>query len=264
MFKYFNPLWLMQNFLQANLNPVTIGAGVGAVGAAVTGKSPIKGALLGGATGGLFGGKESLFGDKIGGLFSGAQNAAPGVQALGGQIPSVGINNFGNAPMLTDVVPYDQLANSSNNLFGSWNIGQGTLPATTTTGAFADGINLTSGSLAGGLPNATPFGAVDTSRLFNYTNPTTMDKITGFGTDIKDWAVNNPSSAIGTGLQVGGALSPQQQQQQVGQPAIPPITKGTYNTAPSLGMGQNEKVATRMQFTPNQLNLYPSLYRGGF
>ena len=263
MFKYFNPLWLIQNFLQTNINPVTIGAGVGAVGAAVTGKSPIKGALLGGATGGLFGGKDSLFGDKIGGLFSGAQNAAPGVQALGGPIPSVGINTFGNAPMLVDALPYDQIANSSNNLFGSWNIGQGALPATTTTGAFADGINLTSGSLAGGLPSSIPLNAVDTSKLFNYTPPTTMDKITGLGTDVKNWVTENPMPALSTGMQFAGALSPQQQQQP-SQPVIPPVTRGTYNAAPTLGQGPNEKVATRMQITPNQLNLYPSLYRGGY
>jgi len=47
-------------------------------------------------------------------------------------------------------------------------------------------------------------------------------------------------------------------------PAIPPITKGTYNAAPTLGQGPNERVATRMQVTPNQLNLYPSFYRGGY
>ena len=42
-----------------------IGAGLGAVGSAVTGRNPLQGALLGGATGGLFGGKESLLGSKL-------------------------------------------------------------------------------------------------------------------------------------------------------------------------------------------------------
>lgn len=37
-----------------------IGAGLGAVGSAVTGRDPIKGALLGGAGGGLFGGAGNL------------------------------------------------------------------------------------------------------------------------------------------------------------------------------------------------------------
>ena len=55
-----------------------------------------------------------------------------------------------------------------------------------------------------------------------------------------------------------------EQAQQTMQPAIPPITRGTYNTAPTLGQSTNEKVATRLQVTPNQLQLYPSLFRGGF
>ena len=42
--------------------PVLIGAGLGALGSAVTGQSPIKGALLGGAGGGLMGGASSLLG----------------------------------------------------------------------------------------------------------------------------------------------------------------------------------------------------------
>lgn len=263
MFKYFNPLWLMQNLFTTSINPVTIGAGIGAVGSAVTGKNPLKGALIGGATGGLFGGKESLFGDKIGGLFSNTSGVAPGVSAVNGAIPSVGINTFGNNAMLLDKLPYDQVANSSNNLFGSWNIGQGALPSTTTSGAFADGINLSSGNLAGGLPSSSPLNAVDTSKLFNYTPPTTMDKVSGLGTDIKDWVVNNPMPALNTGIQVAGALTPQQQAQQMMQPAAP-ISRGTYNAAPSLGLQPGQNVSSKIQFTPEQLKLYNSFYRGGY
>jgi len=42
--------------------PVMIGAGLGALGSAITGGNPIKGAVLGGAGGGLFGGSSSLLG----------------------------------------------------------------------------------------------------------------------------------------------------------------------------------------------------------
>jgi hypothetical protein len=265
MFKYFNPLWLIQNLLQPSINPITIGAGVGAVGAAVTGKSPIKGALLGGATGGLFGGKESLFGDKLGGLFSGAaENVAPGVQALGGPIPSVGINTFGNNAMLADALPYDQLAGSANNLYGSWNIGQGALPATTTSGAYAGGIPLSSSDLAGGIGNA-PLGSMNKSTLFNYTPPTAMDKVTGLGSDVKNWVTENPMPALSTGMNVATSLNPPPQAQP-SQPAIPPVTRGTYNASPNLGMGQgpSNKVSTKIQFTPEQLKLYESFYRGGY
>lgn len=266
MFKYFNPLWFIQNLLQPSLNPITIGAGVGAVGSAITGKNPIQGALLGGATGGLFGGKESLFGDKLGGLFSGASNAAPGVQTFGGQIPSVGITGLGNNPMLVDALPYDQLAGSANNLYGSWNIGQGALPATTTTGAYAGGIPVSTESLAGGVGNI-PLNAINKSTLFNYTPPTAMDKFSGLGTDIKNYVTDNPMSSLNAGMNVATSLNPPQQQQaQPSQPAIPPITRGTYNASPNLGMGQgpSNKVSTKIQFTPEQLKLYESFFRGGY
>lgn len=237
------------------MNPITIGAGIGAVGSAITGKNPLQGALIGGATGGLFGGKESLFGDKLGGLFSSTGNAAQGIQATQGAIPSVGINTFGNNPMLVDTLPYEQVANSTNNLYGSWNIGQGALPATTTTGAYAGGIPLSAGDLATG-------GNANISKLFNYTPPTAMDKITGLGTDVKNWVTENPMPALSTGMQIATAQQPQPRQEQ----PIPPITRGSYNVAPNLGMGptQTNNVSSKIQFTPEQLKLYYSQFRGGY
>ena len=77
--------------------PTLIGAGVGAVGSAITGQSPIKGALLGGATGGLSGGSDSLWVGKIADMFS--SGVTPGValttDAAGTAIaPGMGINNL--------------------------------------------------------------------------------------------------------------------------------------------------------------------------
>jgi hypothetical protein len=85
----------------------------------------------------------------------------------------------------------------------------------------------------------------------------------GYGA-LSDWAKANPMQALSTTNQAVQAVSPQEQQQQVGQPAIPPVTRGTYNTAPTLGQGPNEKVASRIQLTPQQLQLYPSYFRGGY
>ena len=49
------------------------------------------------------------------------------------------------------------------------------------------------------------------------------------------------------------------------QPSIPPISRGSYNVAPTLGQGPNNKVASQMQLTPNQLQVYPNFYfRGGY
>ena len=66
--------------------PMLIGAGVGALGSAAMGKSPFKGALLGGALGGI-GGSAGLFGEAAqtagafgtgtGGLLSGLKGIAP-------------------------------------------------------------------------------------------------------------------------------------------------------------------------------------------
>jgi len=85
----------------------------------------------------------------------------------------------------------------------------------------------------------------------------------GYGS-LSDWAKNNPMQALSTTGDAIKAVSPQEQPQQTTQPVIPPIVKGTYNTAPTLGQGPNERVATRLQITPNQLQLYPSYFRGGF
>lgn len=75
LFNWFNPLWLVQNFFTTSLNPITIGAGIGALGSAVTGKSPFTGALMGGALGGL---------GSAGGLFGGASGAGSGSGLLSG------------------------------------------------------------------------------------------------------------------------------------------------------------------------------------
>lgn len=57
MFKYFNPVWIIENFLQPSLGPeILIPAAIGAVGSSAMGGNPIKGALLGAATGGILGG----------------------------------------------------------------------------------------------------------------------------------------------------------------------------------------------------------------
>jgi len=79
--------------------PTLIGAGVGAVGSAITGQSPLKGALLGGATGGLFGGSESLLGQTEFGknLFSSAAGGYVPGAAVGGALPaSTVVDQSGN------------------------------------------------------------------------------------------------------------------------------------------------------------------------
>lgn len=89
MFKYFNPVWIIKNFLQPSLGPeILIPAAIGAVGSAATGNSPITGALLGGATGGILGGA----GGAGGNLFSGFKSALPSTTGAGVQLGSTAVN----------------------------------------------------------------------------------------------------------------------------------------------------------------------------
>ena len=142
------------------MEPVLIGAGIGALGSAAQGKSPLTGALLGGATGGAFGGSQSLFGDKIANAFSGltSGNVAQGVQAATGQlatnaIPSVGINNLSQfAKPLAGLT--DDLGAS---LAGNVGIASSGMPSV--------GIPLTTGNLAGGVGK--DLLTSDMSKLFN-------------------------------------------------------------------------------------------------
>ena len=56
--------------------PLLIGAGVGALGGLLTGKDPLKGAMVGGATGGLFGGMPAGSWTGGGASVAGSQGAA--------------------------------------------------------------------------------------------------------------------------------------------------------------------------------------------
>ena len=187
--------------------PMLIGAGVGALSSAAMGKSPFTGALLGGATGGMFGGSESLLGGKIADAFgqSAVGGVTNGIQATGGAIPSVGVQGLGQGAMLSG-----NIANiPAESLAGSWNIGQGALPATTAEGAYAGGIPLSTGDLASG-------GGANMSRLFNYTPPTAMEKIQGAGSDLLSYGKENPASALKMGLDLSTPQQTPQVQQQGG------------------------------------------------
>ena len=228
MFKYFNPLWLIQNFLQTNLNPVTIGAGVGAVGSAITGQSPLKGALLGGATGGLFGGSESLLGQTQFGknLFSSTAGGYVPEAALGGGLPA------------------STVIDSAGNIIGAnlsrAGAGMGAQLAGEGAAATAAQSLMSTPNFLGGMSPST-FG----DRALN--------TISNAGSTVKDWAANNPGQALGTGLQGYQALN--QQTPQLNLPVAPtaPITQ---RQAPSLGLGQDEKLLTRLSPSYGGLQVY--------
>ena len=236
--------------------PVLIPAAIGAVSSAAMGKNPLLGAAMGGALGGV---GSSLFGGAAAGATgaNAAQAAAPaslfgtteaispftptgvlGTQtatsALSGMQPTLGMagEQFAaqNAPLYTGSQGMFDVGGTQNQILGG--IGQ---QAAQAGGGYDP-------SLLGGVKRGIE---------------------SGYGS-LSDWAKANPMQALSTTGQMVQAVSPQEQQQQVQQPAIPPLVRGSYNTAPTLGQGPNEKVATRTQITPNTLNLYPSYFRGGY
>jgi hypothetical protein len=249
------------------MNPVLIGAGIGALGSAVQGKSPLTGALLGGATGGLFGGSESLLGGKIAGAFGqgavGGTGVKLGVDAAGTAIvPSMGINT------LSSQIPTTAIGAN----LGA--IGSGALPATTATGAYAGGIPLTTSNLAGGASGLS-LDAMNPAQLFNYTDPTMMDKVQGFGNDAFSWAKNNPTSA--GGFAVKGIEAINAPPEKVNTSAQQPVRQGQFQgytptAAPSrvapqivpvpinkTGMLQLDTVVAQ---NPELRKLYPDLFGG--
>lgn len=236
---------------------ILIPAAVGAVGSAATGRSPITGALLGGALGGV---GSSLFG--AGATGAGATQAAQATtpaslfgttEAISPFTPTGVLGTQTMTPALTGL---QQTLGTTGEQF----LAQNAPLYTGSTGMFD--VAGTQNQILGGLGPQTAMGG-------GGYDPSLMGSVkrgieSGYGS-LSDWAKANPMQALSTTGQAIQAVSPQEQAQQTMQPAIPPITKGTYNTAPTLGQGQNEKVATRMQITPNQLQVYPNFYfRGGY
>ena len=270
LFNWFNPLWLVQNLFTTSINPITIGAGIGALGSAVTGKSPFTGALMGGALGGL---------GSAGGLFGGATGAGSGSGLLSGlkgveaAVPSLGSGG------------YAALAQNPLGPIG---------------GAATGGINF--GSIGSNLGGTNlPLGGQGINNLASYANPLTnvAENSIGIGTqglggaginlgniggaDVRRLAVNTPLSLgeqftdmignpfadlttrdkLGLGLQ--GASMLNQPQTPIEPVRVTPLTAGKpeavssplVNVAPNVGMQQGNEIGlpnllTRMPLTDEE------------
>jgi hypothetical protein len=254
LFSWFNPLWLVQNLFTTSLNPITIGAGIGAIGSAVTGKNPFTGALMGGALGGL-GSAGGLFGGATGagsgsGLLSGLKGVETVVPSLGsGGYSALGQSAF--SPIGGAATGGINFANIGSNLGGT-NLplgGQGIQidkfnPAFNFTDdglMFADkGLSSADQMLANKfVTEQNPF-ALDTRRLVTDT-PLTM------GERISDMMINpfselTTSDKLGLGLKGVESLSPQQQKQ-VETPPVAPIRPGNPNqVAPTFNLNPSSNL----------------------
>jgi hypothetical protein len=258
LFSWFNPLWLVQNLFTTSLNPITIGAGIGALGSAVQGKSPFKGALLGGALGGA--------GSALGGALSGAtattaQNAANAAKegllgtASGFTEGAANMGNIGMANM------FNTGAGTTLGQAGTYAQGLNPQIYTGSQGMFDVAKGSTLGydpSFLGGQGPATfaGGGGYDPSFLGRIN-----ESIGNIGNPFSDLTARDK---LGLGLQGVGMLNQPQQQMQT--PPVMPITRGNpdmvssplMNVAPNVGMQQGNELGlpnllSRMPLTEEEL-----------
>jgi len=236
------------------LIPAAIGAGIGAVGGAAMGKNPLKTALLGAGIGaggaGLFGGSAAAGAGAAEagagtGMFGSLEAISPftptgvlGTQtatsALTGMQPALGMagEQFAaqNAPMFAGQGGMFDTVASQNQILGG--IGQQT-------------------AMGGGGYDPSMLGSIQRGAESGYNG-------------LEGWLKNNPGPVLNTTGQLAISAMTPQPMPQPQMPAPAQIRPGSYNTAPTLGQGPNEKVASRIQLTPQQLQLYPSYFRGGY
>ena len=255
LFNWFNPLWLVQNLFTTSLNPITIGAGIGALGSAVTGKSPFTGALMGGALGGL-GSAGGLFGGATGagsgsGLLSGLKGVEAAVPSLGsGGYAALGQNALG---------PIGGAATGGIN-FGSigTNLGGTNLPlggqginnlssyANPLTNVAENSIGIGTQGLGGAGINLGNVGGADIRRLAVNTPLSLGEQFTDM--------ISNPLSSLSTsdklGLGLKGFDMMNQPQQPIQPVPVTPITRGNpeavsaplFNVAPNVGMQEGNDI----------------------
>ena len=249
LFNWFNPLWLVQNLFTTSINPITIGAGIGALGSAVQGKSPFTGALLGGGLGGL-GSASGLFGSGSG-LLSGFK----GVEAA---VPSLGSGGYA-ALAQNPLGPIGGAATGGIN-FGSIgsNLGGTNLPlggqginnlasyANPLTNVAENSIGIGTQGLGGAGINLGNIGGADVRRLAVNTPLSLGEQFTDM--------ISNPLSGLSTSDKLGMGLKGfelmNQPQTQIQPVQVTPITRGNpeavsaplFNVAPNVGMQQGNEI----------------------
>jgi hypothetical protein len=260
LFNWFNPLWLVQNFFTTSLNPITIGAGIGALGSAVQGKSPFTGALLGGGLGGL-GSASGLFGSGSG-LLSGLKGVATTPVSLGTGGYASGIGGQIIPEVIASAAPI--VSTASTVPFGSTEF----ISPYTKEGIvnFADG---TTSTLA---PDYLSAGVNYGANAPNFTPVLgkSADYVAGgygggglFGNISDMFGGLSTSDKLGLGLKGFDMMN--QPQQQIQPVQVTPITRGNpeavsaplFNVAPNVGMQPGNEIGlpnllTRMPLTDEE------------
>jgi hypothetical protein len=248
------------------LVPALIGAGVGAVGGAASGKNPFKSALLGGALGA---GGAGLMGAAGAGAATTAQTAAEAAKEglLGTAAATQGASNMGNIGMA--------------NMF---NTGAGT--ALGQAGTYAQGLNpelytgsqgmfdVAKGSTLGYDPSFLGGQGPTTFAGGGGYDPSFLGRISeGIGSIGNPFTDLTSRDKLGLGLQGVGMLNQPQQPMQV--PPVQPITRGNpemvssplFNVAPNVGMQEGNDVGmpnlmTRMPLSDEEKMRLQQLAQG--
>jgi hypothetical protein len=240
MFKYFNPLWIINNFLQPSLGPeILVPAAIGAVGSAAMGKNPVTGALLGGATGGILGGA----GGAGGNLFSGFKSALPSATGTGIQLGSTAVNPSLALNAVDDVALQNAFNTSlPTNLIGG--AGQG-INISPYLNVADDGLGFAaSGAPATGIPfsfsSAPNPLTIDPRRMVVDTPLNFGERISDFGSNVipstVSYAQQNPMMVLGGGQSL---LNIRQQNEMANQQRL----RNAVASAPPIRQGQSGPMA---------------------
>ena len=265
------------------LVPALIGAGVGAVGGAVSGKNPFKSALLGGALGaggaGLMGAGGAAGAGSGSGLFSGFKGIEAAVPSLGsGGYAALGQNALG--PIGGAATGGINFGSIGTNLGGT-NLGVGSQGinnlasyANPLTNVAENSIGIVTQGLGGAGINLGNIGGADIRRLAVNTPLSLGEQFTDM--------MSNPLSGLSTSDKVGlglkgfDALNQPEQQMQI--PPLMPITRGNpeavsaplFNVAPNVGMQEGNDIGmpnlkTTIPLTDEEiLRLQQALQTTGF
>lgn len=225
--------------------PMLMGAMIGAGTSLATGKSPLQGAILGGATGGLFGGQNSLFGGEIANFFGnlGADSS--------GLMPTDAFANLTQTDKLANLTNIDQftglpeefgknILNTPNLTLDATNSGMIDFNQYVDKSGFLKDPNLVSrfpeSTISNPLAGATPikdvnlfsgiapqknsslvdFGSLGENVMnkpnynINLDEPTITpyEKLSNFANSSYDWMAENPDKVLTGGLAIGSMLEP--------------------------------------------------------
>lgn len=247
--------------------PAIFGAGVGALGSAVTGGNPLTGALTGGVTGGLIGGVGGPLADSLGvsvptsdaligaGVGAGSAAITGGNPLLGGAIGGLGGYASGALGQSADagtVNGSDTLTTSApGSAAASGGVDAGTWDNNPLS---ADSAALSNGSVdTSGWGNNNPLSQSSTNVAANDSNAATGTTVPGKG------GISNSALTLGA-LAAGGVLLGKLSQPKA---ATVPGPAQSTNLGPTYNMPLNTNVPGRTAVSPFQSPTPTSYYTYG-